>query len=73
MWEHLDELAALVLIVGCLALLGLGIDGEVKSILLMAGGWLFGSRYQRRRKREKAPSAPVIGDGEKVRKARERP
>lgn len=45
-----DLIIALVLIVGCLALLALKIDGEVKSILTMAGGWAFGSQFQARRK-----------------------
>lgn len=45
-----DTLASMVLIVGCLALLFFHIDGEVKSILAMAAGWLFGGQYQVRRK-----------------------
>lgn len=44
-----DLLIALILVVGCMALLFTGIDGEVKSILLMAGGWAFGSGYQARK------------------------
>jgi len=43
-----DLVIALVLIVGCLALIATGIDGEVKSILTVAGGWVFGSQYQAR-------------------------
>ncbi len=50
-----DLLIALVLIVGCFILLGLGIDGEVKSILTMAGGWVFGSQYQVRKTTPKVP------------------
>ncbi|MBA7548717.1 hypothetical protein ES705_41183 [subsurface metagenome] len=50
-----DLLIALVLIVGCFVLLGLGIDGEVKSILTMAGGWVFGSQYQVRRQKVLSP------------------
>jgi hypothetical protein len=46
-----DLIIALVLVVGCFVLLGLGIDGEVKSILTMAGGWVFGSQYQLRRQK----------------------
>ena len=41
-----DLIIALVLVVGCLVLLGLRIDGEVKSILTMAAGWAFGSGYR---------------------------
>ena len=34
---------ALVLMVICGILLGMGIDGEVKAILTLAAGWIFGS------------------------------
>jgi len=44
-----DKITALVLIVGCLALVFTGIDGEVKAILTMAAGWLFGSAYTERK------------------------
>ena len=37
---------ALVLITGCLGLMLLGIDGEVKSILTLAAGWAFGTEYR---------------------------
>lgn len=40
-----DLLISLVLIVGCLLLIFLGVDGEVKSILTMAAGWAFGSQF----------------------------
>jgi hypothetical protein len=43
-----DLIIAMVLIVGCLLLISLRIDGEVKSILTMAAGWAFGSQYQAR-------------------------
>ncbi len=46
-----DLVIALVLVVGCLILMGLGIDGEVKSILVAAGFWSFGSQYQVRKTR----------------------
>lgn len=45
-----DKITALVLICGCLALVFTGIDGEVKSILTIAAGWLFGSSYAEIRK-----------------------
>ena len=45
MWEYLDELIALILVIGCLCLWGLGVDSEVKSICLMAAGWAFGRGY----------------------------
>ena len=46
-----DKITALILIIGCLALIFTHIDGEVKSILTVAAGWLFGSTYTERRKR----------------------
>lgn len=45
-----DKITALILVVGCLALLFTGIDGEVKSILTVAAGWLFGSAYMEKKK-----------------------
>lgn len=50
-YDYIDELIAGVLVVGCLILIGLGIDTEVKSILSLGAGWCFGSHYQRRRKK----------------------
>lgn len=44
-----DMIIALILVVGCLALIFTGIDGEVKSILTLAAGWAFGSQYQARK------------------------
>ncbi|GAI74811.1 unnamed protein product [marine sediment metagenome] len=40
-----DKVTTLILIVGCLVLLFTGRDGEVKSILTVAAGWLFGTGY----------------------------
>lgn len=45
-----DKITALVLIVGCLALLFTSIDGEVKSILTLAAGYFFGVSYAERKK-----------------------
>jgi len=40
-----------VVLIGCATfLLVTGIDGEVKSILLMAAGWIFHSGYTRKRR-----------------------
>lgn len=44
-----DLIIALVLVVGCFALIYTGIDGEVKSILTLAAGWAFGSQFQVRK------------------------
>lgn len=38
-----------MLIIGCFLLIGLGIDGEVKAVLLMAAGWCFNSGYKRKK------------------------
>ena len=46
-----DKITALILIVGCLVLIFTGRDSEVKSILTVAAGWLFGSTYAERRKK----------------------
>lgn len=40
-----DLIIAVILIVGCLGLVYTGIDGEVKSILTLAAGWVFGSQF----------------------------
>jgi len=47
-----DLIIALVMVVGCFLLLGLGIDGEVKGILAVAAGWCFGSQYRIRKAKE---------------------
>ena len=46
-----DKITAMVLIIGCLILIFTGKDSEVKSILTVAAGWLFGSTYQEKKKR----------------------
>ena len=45
----LDLIIPLVLIVGCLVLIGLGIDGEVKTVLGMAAIWTFKSVGEHRK------------------------
>lgn len=44
-----DTIIALILVVGCLTLIALGINTEVKSILAIAAGWCFGAQYQVRK------------------------
>jgi len=51
--DILDRVIALVLIIGCFTLMALGIDSEVKSVILMSAGWAFGSTYQVRRLKKK--------------------
>ncbi len=46
-----DKITAMVLVIGCLVLIFTGRDSEVKSILTVAAGWLFGSAYMERKKR----------------------
>lgn len=48
MKDYIDEIIALVLVVGCLCLIAFGIDSEVKSILTVAAGWVFGREYVKR-------------------------
>lgn len=43
-WEHIPDLIALIIVVGCMILIAKGIDGEVKGILGIATGFVFG-RY----------------------------
>jgi len=52
-YDYLDTIIALILVIGCFILLGLGIDTEVKSIITMAAGWAFGSQYQARKVRKR--------------------
>lgn len=40
-----DLVIALVIILSCVGLMVAGIDGEVKSILAMASGWVFKSTF----------------------------
>ena len=46
-----DKITALILVIGCLTLIFTGKDSEVKSILTVAAGWLFGSTYAEKKKR----------------------
>lgn len=52
-WEYIDEVSALVIIIGCLTLRGLGVDSEVDKILWLAAGWAFGGSYARVVKRRR--------------------
>ncbi len=44
-----DKLTALILVCSCVALIASGIDSEVKSILTIAAGYLFGTAVGERR------------------------
>jgi hypothetical protein len=41
----MDDIAPIVVFLGCLALLCLGIDGEVKGIMAVSAGWICGKGY----------------------------
>jgi len=45
-----DKVTAVILLVGCFGLLFSGIDGEVKSILTIAGTYLFATGIMDRNK-----------------------
>lgn len=47
---QLDQVSALVVFIVCALLLWLKIDGEVKSAMTLAVGFMFGSGYQARKK-----------------------
>jgi len=47
-----DTIIAAVLVIGCLVLVALRIDSEVKSILTVAAGWIFGSQYMEKKIRK---------------------
>jgi len=53
MWDHLDDVLAVVLVVGCFVLLGLGIDSDVKAILAGGAAWVFRGAYTRARDRRR--------------------
>jgi len=44
-----DQVVATIIVVGCIALIATGIDTQVKAILGVAAGWIFGGQYQLRR------------------------
>ena len=46
-----DKITAMVLVIGCLVLIFTGRDSEVKSILTVAAGWLFGTAYAEKKKK----------------------
>jgi hypothetical protein len=46
-----DQIIAAVVIVGGMALRCFGVDGEVWALVLLAGGFIFGSGYQERKLR----------------------
>lgn len=47
-----DLVIAMTLVVGCLILVALRIDSEVKSILTISAGWIFGSQYMEKKIRK---------------------
>jgi len=49
-----DKVTALILVVGCIALIAAGIDSEVKSILTISAGYLFGTGYTEMKAKRKS-------------------
>jgi len=45
MFKSIEDLLALILVVGCLILIFCNIDGEVKGVLAVSAGWVFGRGY----------------------------
>lgn len=41
-FRSVDDVCALIIIVGCFVLVGFGVDGEVKAILGLSAGYIFG-------------------------------
>jgi hypothetical protein len=48
--QNSDDVIAIALVIGCLTLLYFHIDGEIRSILSLAAGWIFGKRFYTMRK-----------------------
>lgn len=46
-----ERIIALTIVVGCLCLIGLGINSEVKSVFALSVGWIFRSLYMEDKKR----------------------
>jgi len=42
LFKTVQDLCAVILIIACIILIVLGIDGEVKGLLALAAGWVFG-------------------------------
>ena len=49
-----DKFTALILVCSCVALIASGLNSEVKSILTISAGYLFGVGVQERRANQKA-------------------
>ena len=50
MHKYMNDVCMVLLILGCIIMLLRGIDGEVKSILIMAGSYFFYSAVSRVKK-----------------------
>jgi len=40
-----EDICAVIIVLGCIVLLVIGIDGEIKGILGVAAGWIFGKGF----------------------------
>lgn len=44
--DNIDKLIAAIIVIGCIVLIAMGIDSDVKGILGVAAGWAFGRGAQ---------------------------
>lgn len=50
-WSHIDDICALLIIVGCFIAIYCGIDSQAWALLGAAGAWVFRSGLETRHKR----------------------
>ncbi len=55
-----DQVCALVVFLVCALLLWLKVDGEVKSAMTLAVGWMVGSGYQVAKRKKKQTLVSVL-------------
>lgn len=46
-----EDICAVIIVVGCIVLLAMGINGEIKGILGVAAGWIFGKGFMTAKER----------------------
>jgi hypothetical protein len=53
MWEHIDDIIAMTVVVGCFVAIFLSCDGEAWALLGAAAAWCFRSGIESRKKDKK--------------------
>ena len=53
MWQNIDELIAIIIVIGCLTFIGLGIDSQAWGILGMSATWVFSREVHKKRGKRK--------------------